>query len=152
MREWAEPMQAEAMIRNPEQSSNSQTSNSQSETSTLGALEEHMCKMMESFHQRLDQLDAKIDGTSEVEGTSTEIPPSPTPPRQTSLSWAERSINEVPDYSPILRWPDDEDTNGQSLVEVSEPTASNSPHHQLYQTAGERDKTVAEEELLHTKG
>ena len=87
--------QAEAMIRNPEQSSNSQTSNSQSETSTLGALEERMCKMMD---QRLDQLAAKIDGTSEVEG------------------------------------------NG------------NSPHHQLYQTAGERDETVAEEEPLHTKG
>ena len=30
---------------------------------------------------------------------------------------------KFPDYSPILRWPD-EDTNGQSLVEVSEPTAT----------------------------
>ena len=62
-----------------ERNLNTPASNSQSEASTLGALEESMCRMMESFHQRLDQLAARIDGTSKVERTSTEIPSTPTP-------------------------------------------------------------------------
>ena len=116
--------QAKALLRPIEPSSVKSNGNSQSETPRLEALEERMFSMMESFSQRLDQLAAKIGGTNDVRGTSTEILTTPTPWRQSPHSWADRDINETPDCTITLHWPDEEDANGQSLIEVSEPTAT----------------------------
>ena len=74
---------------------------------------------MQDDGDRLDQLAARLDGTSEVEGNSTKIHATPTLLRQTPHLWSDRPLDEPTDYSQILWWPDDEDANGQSLVEVS---------------------------------
>ena len=86
--------------------------------------EERVLAVMESFGQRLDQLAARIDGVSVVDETSTEVGATPTPPRQTPRSWADRPLDETPNYLPILRWPDDEEPSGQNLLEVSEATST----------------------------
>ena len=103
--------QAEALLRpiGTEQSLAKPNEILQGETPRLEALEERMCSMMESFSQRLDQLAAKIGDANDVAGTST---------------GTDHDANETPDYNVILHWPDEEDANGQSLVEVSDPTAT----------------------------
>ena len=94
------------------------------QSSGTTAFEERMTRMMESFSQRLDQLTARVYGVSEVDETSTEITATPTLPRETPRNWADRPLDETPDYTTILRWPDDEEPAGQSLVDVSETTAT----------------------------
>ena len=88
-----------------------------------GGFEDQVTKLMESFSQRLDQLAARIDGAGVVDETFTEILLTPAPQRQMPCFWADRLLDETPDYNTIISWPDNEDTNGQNLVEVSDTTA-----------------------------
>ena len=88
-----------------------------------GGFEDRVTKLMESFSQRLDQLAARIDGAGVVDETFTEILLNPAPQRQMPCFWADRLLDETPDYNTIISWPDNEDTNGQNLVEVSDTTA-----------------------------
>ena len=85
-----------------------------------------MMAVMELFSQRLDQLAACIDSVSEVDKTSTEVDATTAPQMQTPWPrlWTDRPLDETPDYTPIVRWLDDEEPSGQSLLEVSEATSS----------------------------
>jgi hypothetical protein len=107
-------------------------------TTAINALAKDVSEKMDSFGKRLEALESRPDAPEPVR-RSEELPPDntsnpapealgsdlSTPRREKSTPWAERDVNEVPNYEEILTWPEEEDESGggsSKLFTVSENT------------------------------